>query len=288
MRFLTSHPLLSSLVGLFLAVVVLGCSEPTEGGFRELGPGLELGEFPLESGVRSGKAPLTILRIDPARWDLQLVARSHRDEPRNLTAEEWADRYGLVAAINAGMYQTDFLTHVGYMKVGDHVNSRGINTYESVAAFGPVNDSLPAFRIFDLDDHSLSEVAEQYHTVIQNLRLIKRPGENRWEQQDKRWSEAALGEDDQGRVLFIFAPAAWSMHELNEHLLSLPLGLVSAQHLEGGPEAQLFVRLGDTTVQLTGSYEGSFEKNFENVVAWPIPNVIGVRPRQADKKTPDK
>jgi hypothetical protein len=30
-----------------------------------------------------------------------------------------------------------------------------------------------------------------------------------------------------------------------------------------------------------GSYETSFKENDQNAMAWPVPNVIGVRPRAA-------
>jgi hypothetical protein len=150
-----------------------------------------------------------------------------------------------------------------------------------VAAFDPLEAGSPPFRIYDLDAEgaSLDAINEGYGSVVQNLRLIKRPGNNRWEQQEKRWSEAALGEDEQGRILLIFCRSPYSMHDLNGALLDLPLGLVAAQHLEGGPEAQLFVRAGEVEVDLVGSYETGFIEHNGNRSAWPVPNVIGIAPK---------
>ncbi len=71
------------------------------------------------------------------------------------------------------------------------------------------------------------------------------------------------------------------MYGLNEELLELGIGLVTAQYLQGGPEAQLFLRAGSDTLELFGSYETFFWENDDNQNAWPIPNVIGVRPRSA-------
>jgi len=93
------------------------------------------------------------------------------------------------------------------------------------------------------------------------------------------WSEAALGEDDAGRILFIFSRAPFSMHDLNRELLAAGIGLVAAQHLEGGPEAQLYVHAGSTELEMFGSYETSFVENDKNSIAWPVPNILGVRPR---------
>jgi len=57
------------------------------------------------------------------------------------------------------------------------------------------------------------------------------------------------------------------------------IGIVSVQHLEGGPEAQLYVNTGDVEIELFGSYETSFMENDGNANPWPVANVIGVRPR---------
>jgi Phosphodiester glycosidase len=112
------------------------------------------------------------------------------------------------------------------------------------------------------------------------LRLIKRPGSNQWGKQDRMWSEAALGEDDAGRILFIFSRTPFSMQDLNEELLAAGIGVVAAQHLEGGPEAQLYVRAGSFKLEQFGSYETLFRENDSNATPWPIPNILGVRPRQ--------
>lgn len=69
------------------------------------------------------------------------------------------------------------------------------------------------------------------------------------------------------------------MHDLNSELLSAGIGLVAAQHLEGGPEAQLYLHAGDFELELFGSYETSFRENDSNSAAWPIPNILGVRQR---------
>jgi hypothetical protein len=109
--------------------------------------------------------------------------------------------------------------------------------------------------------------------------MIKRPGENRWSAQERRWSEAALGEDREGRALLIFCGAPLPLDRLIAALLALPLGIVAAQHLEGGSQAQLFVSAGGRTVEFVGGYEGTFAASDPGRTARPIPNVIGVRQR---------
>jgi len=262
------------IAGLLLSAPTVTAAD---GRWTALGDGLELGRFPI-AGVDHPGTLVHILRIDPRRWELTLHGLPRGDSV-GYTAREWSRREGLVAAINAGMYQADYRTHSGYMGADGAVLSRGVNAYLSAAAFGPVNPADPPFRIFDLDEDPLGSLLPRYRRVVQNLRMIKRPGENRWAAQERRWSEAALGEDRDGRALFIFCGAPLPLDRLIAALLSLPLGIVAAQHLEGGSQAQLFVSAGGETVEFVGGYEGTLAASDPGRTARPIPNVLGVRAR---------
>jgi hypothetical protein len=264
-------------------VSLLSCLEAdTSSGWQLLSPGMELKYLALPRPKKTTGATLTVLRIDPHLWELEIMGTSRTGETAGHTAREWCERHQLAAAINAGMFKTDGKTHVGFMRFREHVNNGRANSYQSVAAFDARDpDALAPFRIFDLDSPgvTLASILEDYRSAVQNLRLIKRPGANQWGQQDRMWSEAALGEDSSGRVLFLFSRAPFSMHDLNQQLLSAGIGLVAAQHLEGGPEAQLYVRVGETQLESFGSYETSFQETDSNAKPWPVPNVLGVRPR---------
>ncbi len=221
---------------------------------------------------------LVVVRIDPTKYELRMIGVSNTEEREGLTAREWCGKHELIGAVNAGMFHEDYRTHVGYMRSGDHVNSGKVNDYMSVAAFDPVRSDSPPFRIFDLENVSVDVIKDGYRSLVQNLRLIKRPGENRWSKQEKMWSEVALGEDEAGRMLWIFCRAPLSMHDFNRLLLSLPIDLVCAQHLEGGPEAQLFLEAGEMELEMVGSFESGFHPSDGNFRAWPVPNVIGIAP----------
>lgn len=246
--------------------------------WKPIAKGLDMARFSAAPESLSGDSTITVIRIDPALWDVKLMTISESGRDRGWSAREWCERHDLTAVINAGMFDLDRKTHIGYMRSARHINSTRVNSYQSAAAFEPKRDTLPAFRLYDLDETPLDSVIAWYHCVVQNLRLIKRPGANRWSQQDRRWSEAALGEDEDGRVLFIFCRVPYSMHDLNKILLSLPIGLVCAQHLEGGPEAQLYLRHGETVIDLAGDHESGFMQG-ASPLAWPIPNVIGIVPK---------
>jgi hypothetical protein len=249
--------------------------------WASLAPGVDYKYVAAKKPSVVGDSRIFVLRIDPNLWQLEAVGISQTGESTGHTAREWAQRRKFSAVINAGMFAADFKTHLGYMGSSAHINDSKINAYQSVAAFDPRDLQSPPFRIFDLDAPGthFEEIQKNYSSALQNLRLIKRPGSNQWSQQDRKWSEAALGEDEKGRILFIYSRSPFSMHDLNNELLSAGVGIVAAQHLEGGPEAQLYLHLGSTEMELFGSYETNFKENDSNSIAWPIPNVLGVRQR---------
>jgi hypothetical protein len=252
------------------------------GEWQQLAPGMDLKVLVASEPSSVGDSRITVVRIDPRLWELGFVGISGTDDSEGQTAREWCSSHKLTAAINAGIFAADFKTHIGYSRSRGHVNSRRVNSYQSVAAFDPQGKKgLAPFRIFDLDAPrvTMQAILRDYSSAVQNLRLIKRPGTSKWSQQPRMWSEAALGEDKAGRILFIFSRSPFSMHDLNHELLASGIGLVAAQHLEGGPEAQLYLNVGDVEQELLGSYETSCFEDDDNTVAWPIPNVLGVRPR---------
>lgn len=251
-------------------------------GWTQIAPGMDYQTI-IAKKSRTADSKINIVRIDPQQWELMFFGLSLQGERLAMTAKEWSDKYKLTAAINAGMFGTDSETHVGYLKFRDHINNAHINGYQSVMTFDPKNSKVVSpFRIYDLDSSriTMKAILNDYNSIIQNLRLIKKPGVNVWPQQDREWSEAAIGEDKEGRILFIFSRSPFSMHDLNEELLHSGLGIVAAQHLEGGPEAQLYIHAGDFEIDMFGSYETSYSENNNNPEAWPIPNILGVRPRK--------
>jgi hypothetical protein len=266
---------------LSLALVVGSVSATgAEPSWHMLAPGMELALIGNSPPKPDADTRITVLRIDPKLWELELIGSSQTGESAGHTARQWCEQHHLTAAINAGMFAADHKTHLGYMRSRKHANNTRENKYQSVAAFDPHDPNASSFRIFDLDaGPSFQTIVKDYSSVVQNLRLIKRPGSNQWGQQSREWSEAALGEDREGRVLFIFSRAPYSMHDLNRVLLSAGIGLVAAQHLEGGPEAQLYFHVGAVEREMFGSFETAFMENNRNISAWPIPNILGVRPK---------
>ena len=223
-----------------------------------------------------GDGKLHVVRIDPELASLRAEMASEHDG-RSRTAAQWCEHRDLAVAINMGMYQTDYSSNVGYARDGTHLNQpRLVSKYKSVLAFGAKKPGLPRAVMIDIDEPGAEARLGDYASVIQNLRLIKAPGKNVWSKQEKRWSEAAIAMDREGRILFLFARTPYTMWELNRSLLETPLGIVRAMHVEGGPEASLSIRARDFVLDLNGSFETGFVSDDAQASQWPIPNVIGV------------
>jgi hypothetical protein len=269
------------LIGTFLLLLILiftGFGQDSI--WTKIDIGLHVAELRAKKVSIAGNSRITMIRVNPRYYNLMLLTASELGE-ENMSVKEWTNNYDLICAINAGMFQTDFKSNVGYMKNFQHMNNSKINSeYFSVAAFNPVDQEHPSFRIFDSDETDVYQIINSYHTVIQNLRLIKRPGINRWKKQNRMWSEAALGEDQMGNILFIFSRSPYSMYELNTSLISLSLNVVCAQHLEGGPEASLYLNHNGIEIQRVGSFETGFNENDNNDEYWNIPNVIGLKKKK--------
>jgi hypothetical protein len=251
--------------------------------WEKLEDGLDLGVFHTNTSSILNNSEITVLRVDPKLWDIKIYSIQQLGYKRSITTKEWSRRHNLIAAINAGMHLPDMSTHVGYMQTGNSTQGKKVRSYQSLAAFLPRTKGAVPFRIFDLDetDTDFEQIKRDYAHVVQNLRLIKRPGLNRWDQKNRRWNEAALGEDKQGRALLIYSSGLLTMHDFNEALLSLPLDIVSAQHLEGGREAQLYINHPSYTKELNNSIDPLYLGTNRNLGAWPIPNIIGVSKRTA-------
>lgn len=223
----------------------------------------------------SPPAGVHVLRIDPARAGLKLLlAADHGRKSR--TPAGWCREFGLIAAINAGMYGRDYLTNVGYLRKDSHVYSnRWVKSYKSALAFDPIGPkSLPAV-IVDLDEPDAVNRLQDYRSVVQNLRLIKGNGINVWKNTGKKWSEAAVGIDAMGRILFIFSGTPYSMWEFNEWIRSSGIGVVRMMHMEGGSVAGMSIRSGGLTLDLAGDMGTDSGTGINR--QWAVPNVIGVQ-----------
>ncbi len=244
--------------------------------WEKVDEGLFFAQFdpPDKASIKDSK--ITVVKVNPTYYSFKLLCASELGKIR-LTTKEWCKRYHLISAINAGMYQRDGLTNVGYMKNFSHINNSRLNSvYQAVLAFNRVGEDIPEIQIIDLRCQDFEKLKPKYQTLIQNIRMISCNQENVWAQQNKRWSLAVMGVDKGGNILFIFSEGPYSGYDFNNILLSLPLSIFNAMYLEGGREASLYFSANGFVLDKAGIYESAFNGNSIRPAAHPIPNVIGI------------
>jgi Phosphodiester glycosidase len=261
-------PLLLTRRSVLAAVAATPVYAADQVSWRALGPGLEHGQAVLAADV--GDSQLHVVRIDPAHFRFVLAsAAATGGAPR--TARRWAEERGFSAVINAGMFQPGGMP-VGYAKADGRVIQPRLNGDRSVFAF----DDMHA-RLLDLSCDVFDPASEE--NAVQGIRMVACDGRNVWSQQARRWSIAAIAQDQSGRILFLHARSPLPVHDFIDALQALPLSVARAMYQEGGPEATLYVNASGFELERLGSFETGFNENDSNLAAWPLPNVFGARPR---------
>ena len=266
-----------SISSLFLCVLSISADGISQNSpWKKVDDGLFFAQFDPSAEAPIKDSKITIVKINPTYYSFKLLCASELGKIK-LTAKEWCRRYHLVSAMNAGMYQKDGFTNVGYMKNFSHINNIRLNSvYKAVLAFNRMDEGVPEIQIIDLKCQDFEKLRPKYQTFIQNIRMISCNQENVWSKQNKRWSLAVLGVDKEGNVLFIFSEAPYSGYDFNHILLSLPISIFNAMYLEGGGEASLYFSTGGFVLDQAGIYESTFNGNSIRPAAHPIPNVIGI------------
>lgn len=265
-------------VAVFMAILFLAAPEEIPAGGEEwipLDEGLSLAMFLEDPG---SPYILSVLRIDPAHYELELLSSTERG--RNpLSLREWCGTFQLAAAINASMYLEDGMKSTGYMRNFDHVNNPRINaSFGAFLVFHPVRPGLPSVQIVDREQRDWESLIGEYRTVVQNYRLITPAGRNAWSpsSDNRRFQAAAVAVDKEGYLLFIFSRQPRNVHDFADRLLGLPLGIRSAMYVEGGQDAGLFISRfpPEAPEQLDPSL---FEDRRGRDATPYVPNVIGIR-----------
>lgn len=245
--------------------------------WQVLEPGLEYAEVASPIPSAEGDSQIRMARIDPSRFTIELFNASATPQGARRTVREWAEQAHLAAAINAGLYQGDYRTSTSLMRSRQHVNNPRLSRHNAVLLFDRREPALPPVQLVDRTCRDLEGVVDRYAGAVQGIRMISCTRANVWTQQDKQWSNAAVGVDEAGRLLFIHMRAPLSTHDFAEALLRLPIAVRETMYVEGGPEAQLFVHAGGREIEALGSHGSSGFAGLAGSFALPVPNVLGVR-----------
>lgn len=258
------------------ATVTAKCAAPALKTTIEPGLVVEryLAPFPSSTGI--GDRCVTLVRVDPTKFSLQL--HTAQAEGGSRTVPAWGKDAKLVAVINASMYGEDRRS-VGMLVSATATNNGADNKkFGGFFAWDPVSASSPPILSTGRDcaGFDLERIRKEYRAIAQNYRLLDCERKPIAWQDPKLFSAAVLGTDRKGNAVFIHARTPYSMTELAKILAAPELELDTAMHVEGGPEASVWVEgPGQGAVAEMGSFETGFLGDDANDAFWPIPNVIG-------------
>ena len=248
-------------------------------GWQQLGKGLELGTFLAPQPAVVGDSLVRVLRIDPKYYRFRLLNASAIENAAPITPKQWCRQNGLIAAINPSMFQTDYKTSVSLMRTRAHTNNPRLSKDMTILACDRQRADVPHAKIIDRQCEDFQFWKQKYGTLVQSIRMLSCTGENVWKQQQRRWSTAAIGIDARNNILFIHVRSLYSTHDLINILKKLPLNIARAMYTEGGPQAQLYIKVGKKEFEFAGSYETSSNNANESTLSWPLPNVLGISKR---------
>jgi hypothetical protein len=256
-------------------------------GTIEAAPGLVIERLraDVDPPVAVGDHMLTLVRVDPARYDLRLLTALADGGARPL--DRWVADFGLTGAINASMFLDDRRS-TGLMVRPGHMNNDVDNQlFGGFLCFdpAPVRRGLAAVAGLgrDCPGFDLRATRAAYGTVVQNYRILGCDGAPLPWQDAKAYSVAAIGTDRRGWFVLYHSRTPYRVTTIGQMLARAGLGLASLMFVEGGPEASLYVEAGGQRVSEIGSYETGFHEADDNRAFWTIPNVIGFAPRASDE-----
>jgi uncharacterized protein YigE (DUF2233 family) len=238
--------------------------------------------FKVDSQSSDRDSDIHILQFDPHYFDINIYCASQYDgEMRSLG--KWAEEFDLAAAINAGMFATDFSTSIGYLKSGDHINNPVINgSYKCIFACQPIDTTVPPIKLIDVTCEDYEQWEDKYLSFAQSIRMISCEQQNVWEPRDEKWYISALGVANDGKLLLIYGSTPFTVHEFINHLLELPIEIDNAMYLEGGFQAGLYLSSGENRRDFRDFNKSPLLKAEDSPEVRKIPNIIGIkRNRQA-------
>lgn len=250
---------------------------PRQEGRYELAEGLVV-ERRLAPRGEDGRNPalVSLVRVDPARFDLQLFTAAQHGGAR--TAEAWLEEFGLAGVANASMYLPN-LRSTGFMVDGDRTNNGAVNPrFGGFFCFGPTREGLPPVVVAGVDcpGFSLERLREDYRVIVQDYRLLGCRGEPVEWNAGQVYPGVALAVDEDGWAVFLHTTTPFRMREFSRWLARPELGLVGAVFAEGGSDSSLLVRHEGLELREVGLPLPGLVGRAPFVA---VPNVIGFVPR---------
>ena len=180
---------------------------------------------------------LYIFRLDQNLFRLDVAYQE-----RPLSLEGWQAKTDALMVVNGGFFREE---NERYIPNGlSIIDGQAFgSTYESFGGMLAISDDGAKLRSLAQEPY---EAGERLRAGLQSFPLLVKPGGELGfpaELEDNlRARRTVIGQDHEGRILFLLAPGGhFTLHQLSLYLTASDLGLDIAMNLDGGPSSGLML-----------------------------------------------
>ncbi|KIX15195.1 phosphodiester glycosidase family protein [Dethiosulfatarculus sandiegensis] len=235
-----------------------------------LRPGLSLSVIQASDTARTGSEDVILLKINPQVLGFRVLAAPNGE--RGYDAGDWRKKTGALAVVNAGLF-TPEKNYLGLLIKDGRRLSRLASRPAGLFVAEPDDPSLPKARVLDMQYTALDIEHLPYRQAAQSIMLLDRFGNIRVRRTAHVANRTALAEDSSGNILVIITKGEHTLWEFADYLAKSGLDIREVMCMDGGPEAQLDLKVGDYTLTQYGSPSGSMG------LPWPsaaLPVALGI------------
>lgn len=210
-------------------------------GWQPVQSGLEMRTLHLYNAAGGARERLVLLRLDPTQFTFRVAYRP--GAPQSIP--EWQAETDALLVVN-GSYFTPENVATGLIIVDGQASG---SSYGDFAGMLAIDERGPELRWLGERPYSPDEPLLY---ALQSFPMLVRPGGALGfpDEDGAAARRTAIGQDRDGRTLFIFAPwGSLTLHELSAFLVNSDLDLDIAFNLDGGPSTGM-VLAGETAVEI--------------------------------------
>jgi uncharacterized protein YigE (DUF2233 family) len=220
---------------------------------------------------------LAVVKIDPA----SNAFRVFHGAPQTITA--WQKTLAAPIVFNASFFKCDGKPCGLLISDGKAIGPTNNRQMRGMFVAEPkgMSPDLPRATILDLLATPVDPKKLPWTQGVQSFPLLlDYKGKIRIKDSDKRSHRTVIATDRNGNILvFNTSNRFFTLHEFAEFLKGSEFNIDSALNLDGGTEAQLYIKTKDVDFFSPPSWENSIGNLIDEQKFW-LPTVVGVFPRQ--------
>ena len=253
-----------------------------------LADGLDAGVWKPGADCDDEVPELVMVKIDPERFRFSTYHYLDERLETPLTIKEWQRRTGAVVLLNAGLFRDDY-SYMGLLyKNGRSLGTKRHPLWQGLFVAEPQFTGLRKARVLDLAVDGFAEEHPAYREAAQSLMLLDRSGKPRVRQTGKRAHQTLIGEDRDGRIVFMKTTEPAALHEMAECLQDGIPSIYQVMAMDGGASSDLLIAAHIPVLETAMPSSGGTQSLQEFVDGnsnrhIPLPSVIGVLPRSGER-----